>query len=178
MPGPRISPLAAGELDSEHADLLDAINSDRTGASNVATTILRHPVLFRLWAPLSGGLLYRSLLPPRDRELLILRTAHNCRANYEWAHHVVIGRQVGLTDEEIERIRSGPADESWSKNDAALLAAADELHHVSNIGDTTWAALAARYNEKQLIELPLLVGQYHMVAFALNSFGVEIEPGF
>jgi alkylhydroperoxidase family enzyme len=177
MTGPRIPPLPADQL-KEHAGLLDKINHDGTGASNVVTTLLRHPLLFHLWAPLSGGLLYNSLLPHRDRELLILRTASNCHAGYEWAHHVVIGNQAGLTDEEIERVRNGPTDESWSSDDAVLLTAADELHRDSRISDKTWAVLAARYDEKQLIELPILVGQYHTVAFALNSLGVEIEPGF
>jgi alkylhydroperoxidase family enzyme len=178
MTGPRIAPLPADQLEAEYTDLLDRINRDGAGASNVVTTLLRHPQLFRLWAPLSGGLLYGSLLPPRDRELLILRTASNCHADYEWAHHVVMGKQAGLTDEEIERVRSDATDESWSSADAVLLTAADELHHDSLISDTTWAALAARYDEKQLIELPILVGQYHVVAFALNSCGVELEPGF
>jgi alkylhydroperoxidase family enzyme len=90
----------------------------------------------------------------------------------------VIGKEAGLTDQEIERIRNDPADEGWSRDDAVVLTAADELHRDSHISDKTWAVLAARYDEKQLIELPILVGQYHMVAFALNSFGVEIEPGF
>ncbi|MCU1683811.1 MAG: carboxymuconolactone decarboxylase [Amycolatopsis sp.] len=178
MSEPRIPPLPADQLETEHSDLLDTISRDTTGASNVITTFLRHPQLLRQWMPLSGGLLYGSLLPHRDRELLILRTASTCHADYEWAHHVVIGKQAGLTDEEIKRVRNGPADDSWSNDDAVLLTAADELHHNSHISDTTWAALAARYNEKQLIEVPILVGQYHMVAFALNSFGVELEPGF
>jgi 4-carboxymuconolactone decarboxylase len=178
MSGPRIPPLPADHVEPEYADLLDRINRDGTGASNVVTTLMRHPQLFRLWAPLSGGLLYGSLLPHRDRELLILRTAWNCHADYEWAHHVVIGKQAGLTETEIEHVRDGPTDESWSSDDAVLLTAADELHQDSRISDTTWAALAARYDEKQLIELPVLVGQYHVVAFSLNSFGVELEPGF
>jgi 4-carboxymuconolactone decarboxylase len=178
MSGPRIPPLPADQLEEEHPGLLDKINRDGIGASNVVTTLLRHPLLFRQWMPLSGGLLYSSLLPDRDRELLILRTASNCQADYEWAHHVVIGKQAGLTDEEIERVRRGPADEGWSRDDAVVLTAADELHRDNNISDQIWAALQARYDEKQLIEVPILVGQYHMVAFALNSLGVEIEPGF
>ncbi|MDQ1493339.1 MAG: 4-carboxymuconolactone decarboxylase [Actinomycetota bacterium] len=178
MAEPRIPPLPAEQLEKEHAEALDRINRDATGARNVSTTLLRHPRLFRHWMPLAGELLYGSLLPHRDRELLILRTASNCQADYERAHHVVIGRQAGLTDEQIERVRNGPTDESWNSDDAVLLRAADELHHDSRISDTTWAALAARYDEQQLIELPILVGHYHMVAFALNSFGVEIEPGF
>jgi alkylhydroperoxidase family enzyme len=178
MSRPRIPPLPADRIEAEHPDLFGIISGDGTGASNVMTTLLRHPDRFREWMPLSGGLLYRSLLPDRDRELLILRTAANCHADYEWAHHVVIGKQAGLTDEEVERVRNGPTTEGWNSDDAVLLTAADELHHDSRISDKTWAALAARYDEKQQIELPLLVGQYHMVAFALNSLGIEIEPGF
>jgi hypothetical protein len=51
------------------------------------------------------------------------------------------------------------------------------LHADACIGDETWAALAARYDEKQLIEVPMLVGHYHMVAFTLNALGVQLEPG-
>jgi 4-carboxymuconolactone decarboxylase len=98
MSGPRVPPLLADQLEAEHADLLEGIYRDATGATNVATMLLRHSLLFRLWAPLSGGLLYGSLSPHRDRELLILRTTPNCHAHYEWAHHVVIGKQAGLTD--------------------------------------------------------------------------------
>jgi 4-carboxymuconolactone decarboxylase len=58
-----------------------------------------------------------------------------------------------------------------------LIQAVDELHDDGKIGDDTWAALADRYDERQLIELPMLVGHYHMLAFTLNTLGVELEPG-
>src|SRR3546814_11705462 len=70
-----------------------------------------------------------------------------------------------------------PEAEGWSREDASLLRAADELHADSRIGDATWAALAERYDEAQLIELCMVVGQYHLVAFTLNSLGVQAEPG-
>jgi hypothetical protein len=58
-----------------------------------------------------------------------------------------------------------------------LLRAADELHSDARISDATWEGLARELDEPQLIELPILVGQYHLVAFALNSLGVQPEPG-
>ena len=61
--------------------------------------------------------------------------------------------------------------------EAALLRAADELHADAKISDDTWAALAETYDERQLIEIPMLIGQYHMVAFTLNSLGVEQDEG-
>jgi 4-carboxymuconolactone decarboxylase len=120
-------------------------------------------------------LLYGGRLSDRDRELLILRTAWHCHADYEWGQHVGIARAAGLSDEEIERVADGPDASGWSSEDAALLRAADELHGQSRIGDETWTALAARYDEQQLIEVCMVVGQYHLVAFTLGSLGVQGE---
>ena len=113
----------------------------------------------------------------RSRSAPVPRTPWNCRAAYEWGHHVTIGRAAGLTDEEIARVPRGPAAAGWSAFDAALLRAADELHADAVLSEASWTALAARYPERQLIEVPMVVGQYHMVAFLVNSLGVEPDPG-
>ena len=89
---------------------------------------------------------------------------------------MLIGRAAGLTDEEILRVPDGPGGD-WGDFDATLLQAADELHHDFGLTDGTWAALAAVYDTQQLIELPMLVGHYHMVAMTLNALGVQLDPG-
>ena len=144
---------------------------------NIFATLARHPRLLKRWSAFGGTLLYRGELDPRDRELLILRTAWNCTAHYEWGQHRAIGLDAGLTTEEIDRIPAGAGADGWSDDDAMLLRAADELHADARIGDPTWAALSGRFNDAQLIELCMLVGQYHLVAFTLNSLGVELEDG-
>jgi alkylhydroperoxidase family enzyme len=55
--------------------------------------------------------------------------------------------------------------------------AADELHADAVLSDATWAALAEGYDTQQLIEVPMVAGQYHLVAFTLNSLGVQREDG-
>ena len=95
----------------------------------------------------------------------------------EWGQHVRISEAGGIDRETIDRVAAGPDADGWTDTEAALLRAADELHRDAKIGDATWAALADAYNEEQLIEIPMLVGQYHMVAFALNSLGVEQDEG-
>ena len=59
---------------------------------------------------------------------------------------------------------------------AAVLRAVDELHGDAAISDQTWKQLAETFDYQQLIEVCMLIGQYHMVAFTLNSLGVELEP--
>ena len=143
---------------------------------NLFATLAHHPKLLKRWAAFGGTLLFGGALPARDREILILRTAVRCGAEYEWGQHVGLGLHAGLSPEEIERI-AGDDREGWSELEIALLDAADELHTGSVISDATWQRLAAMYDYPQLIEVCMVVGQYHLAAFTLNSLGVEPEPG-
>jgi alkylhydroperoxidase family enzyme len=174
---PRIPPLPAEEQDEQAQELLAGVRASAAPAANIFSTLVRHPGLFRRWLPFGGKLLGGGKLPARDRELLILRTGWLCRAEYEWAQHREISRSIGITDEEIDRVREGPGATGWDPFEATLLKAADELHADARISDDTWVALAERYDEKQLIEVPMLIGHYHMVAFTLNSLEVPLEPG-
>jgi alkylhydroperoxidase family enzyme len=173
---PRIPPLADGDRDDQARELLGLAGGPAAGATHIFSTLVRHPGLFRKWLPF-GGKLLAGKLPARDRELLILRTGWNCRSDYEWAQHVRIAKRSGVSGDEIERVRSRTDvdDAGWSPFDATLMRAADELHADACLSDATWAALVERYDERQLIEVPMVVGHYHMVAFALNSLGVQVE---
>lgn len=174
-----MAPLPPDERDERAQELLAGVGLGRPDgeALNIFTTLVRHPRLFKRWMQFGGTLLMGGELPARDRELLILRTGWRTRSEYEWGQHVIIGKASGLTDEEIVRVTEGPDAPGWSTFDATLLRAADELHDDACISDATWAALCERYDEHQLIEVPMLVGQYHLVGFTLNSLGVERDPG-
>ncbi len=174
---PRIPPLPGEERDDQARELLGAMDQlPDAVAVNIFATIVRHPGLYRRWMPFAGKLL-AGKLPVRDRELLILRTAWHTRSPYEWGQHVRLSKAAGITDDEIERVIAGPSADGWAPFDRTLLQAADDLHDDACISDANWDALAKQYDERQLIEVPMLVGHYHMVAFALNSFGVQREPG-
>jgi len=173
---PRIPPLPADERGDQARELLGGVGALTGPASNIFETLVRNPGLFRRWLPF-GGKLLSGKLPARDRELLILRTAWHCQSEYEWGQHVLMAQSVGITDDEIARVVRGPSAPGWDGFERVLLTAADELHQDSCITDATWAALVERYDERQLIELPMLVGHYHMVAFTLNSLGVQREEG-
>ncbi len=143
-----------------------------TGPPNVFTTLARHRGLFRAWLRFASKLMPGGRLPRDESELLILRTAHNCGSYYEWEQHERLGKQAGLTEEEIARVREGAGAGGWSSRRALLLTAADELHGDRAISDDTWAALTGHLNEVELIELCMLVGHYEMLAMTLNSLRV------
>lgn len=144
---------------------------------NITRTLANHPELAEAWLGFARYVLGDNTLPPRDRELLILRIGYLCGSEYEWGQHTRIARSVGVTDEEILRVIDGPDAAGWSAFDSALLRAADELHDDSEVSDETWAELAARYDTRQLMDLVFTVGQYNLVSMALRTFRVPLDEG-
>ena len=176
---PRIPPKKVEDLDPDTQELVTKTLTSPDGeVLNIFRTMSHHPWVTKRFLQLGTQLLVRGSLPARERELLILRTGWNTQSEYEWGQHVAIGRAVGLNDVELARIKAGPDAAGWSDVDAALLRAADELHAGSTITGDTWSQLQAAYPDEQtLIEIVMVVGYYHLVAFFLNTTGVEREPG-
>jgi alkylhydroperoxidase family enzyme len=140
---------------------------------NIFGTLAHHPGLLKRWLVFATHVLSKSSLSPRDREVLILRTAALTRSPYEWSQHVQIALDIGMTRDEIAAIARG---DSPSPHDAVLVAAADELHTTSTITDETWTVLSDRCSTEELIDVIATVGQYHLVAYLLNALGVQLDP--
>lgn len=166
----RVTPLDLEEIAPELRDRFGGAEMD-----NIFRTLARHPKLMERWLVFGTYILLKSSLPPRERELAILRVGWLCRAEYEWGQHVSIGEAAGLTQGEILRIPKGPGAEGWSERDRTILRAVDELHGDAFITDPTWNALAAFYETEQLIDFVFTVGQYQLVSMALNSLGVQLD---
>lgn len=177
-PAPRIAPGGRREIGLLNTALVRIAGAVIGGdVPNVFTTLARHPGLFRRWLLFAGGLMPGGRLPRDETELAILRVAHNSNCAYERDHHERIGRRAGLTAAEIERvgIETTPGPE-WSGRRALVLKAADELHADGVIGDALWVELAAAFDERELIELCMLVGHYEMLAMTLNTLRVPLDP--
>jgi 4-carboxymuconolactone decarboxylase len=170
----RIPMRDLGSLSGEDAD---TAAKNRMGGRdlNIFRVLMNHPKLTRRWTVFAGHVLHKQTLPVRERELLILRIGWLNQAEYEWAQHVEIAKRAGITEAEIERVTEGPKAAGWSAHEAALLQAADDLFEHSVVSDATWAALAARCSTEQMMDAVFTIGQYNLVSWALNSFGVPLD---
>jgi alkylhydroperoxidase family enzyme len=176
----RIEPLPLEDLNDEAKALVARIRASTGGTANAEIpeyfrTMVKHPEIFRCQLEM-GTVLFRGRLPPRERELAVLRVGWLMRAPYEWGEHVAIGKRHGITSEEIERIIQGSAAPGWSEHDAAVLRGVEELLVEQMISDDTWATLAKSWDEAQLIEFPTMVGQYVATAFVQNSLRMRLGP--
>ncbi len=168
---PRIEPTTEDDWDDETRALIETL-----GGLNIFTTLAHHPKLLKRWLVFGGHVLAKSTLAPRERELAILRVGWRCQSDYEFGQHTLIGRQSGLSDDEIRRITSDTY-EGWSEVDAVVLRAVDELVAEQRLSDGTWAALTSHFDTQQVMDLVFATGQYVLTCMALNSFEVERDPG-
>ena len=169
---PRLEPIPPDRMDPEIRERLGD-----GPVLNILATLAHHPKLLKRWMVFGNHVLSKSSLPARERELVILRIGWLCRSEYEWGQHVAIARRVGVTDEEIDRVTRGPEAEGWSVLDRAFLRATDELHADAFVSDETWAILEENLDTEQRLDLIFAVGQYTLVSMALNSLGVQRDPG-
>lgn len=142
---------------------------------NIHRMIAHNPALFNAYAPLRNYIVKGSKLTDRQRELLILRTAHNMQSEYEWRSHVVRGRAAGLRDDEIERVKSGADADGWSDEESLLLAAVDQMMGEHELAVETATNLLDKIGRAALLDLVYTVGVYITLGTILKTFDVPIS---
>ncbi len=173
---PRVAPVSPATVNPDQKRFLDSQDASLSRL-NVVRTFVVNPKLAEAWQPFAFYVLRSSTLPPREREILILRIGWLAQSQYEFTQHVRVGKAAGLKDEEIERIKAGAEAPGWSAFDAALVRAADQLRANASIDDAVWEVLKTRYDEKQLMDVVVTVGQYNLVSWYLNTLGTPLEAG-
>lgn len=177
-------------LKSQHPRI-EPVEPPYDGATQAALDLLGPPIsLFRVFARnpdrahgLAGwGHYYlsrRLSLTLRQREIVIDRTVARRGADYEWGVHVLAyAEKVGLTPSQLRSLARGtPSDDCWDPSDRAVVAAVDELCDTSDLSDATWAALVAEVGEEGVMDVVLLTGWYHAIAFAARALRLPLEPG-
>lgn len=173
----RIHPLADEDAAEAQRKVLDSVRRPDGTVANIFRTLVVHPDLTRRWLVFGNHVSVKSTLSPRVRELVILRVGWLSVSDYEWGQHVLAARREGVTDHEIEQIKVGAESDCWNRAERAALAATDELHECQDMSDDTWRALRQSFDEQQCLDVVFTVGQYVLVCMALNTCGVERDPG-
>ena len=187
---PRVSPLLPSEWDVTTYDAVSAFPSGRDfvlshyqdpagGARGThgLGVILRHPALAKAFLTFNNHVAMANSVSKRIRELLILRVSWLRRSEYEFIQHVVLGRNAGLSEAELERVQAGPDAPGWDPIEADLVRAVDELYADARIQDGTWSRLSAHFSTDQLMDIVFTVGCYEVLAMVFKTFGAQLERG-
>jgi alkylhydroperoxidase family enzyme len=175
----RIPPVRRADADPKVEAAFQRIESLGGYVPNMHLTFGRHPELYAAWLPFAVHVMPDSTLKPRHRQLLILRASYSWRAPYPWAHHARISKVVSdLADVEIEATAADVEAGTWAPLERALLHACDETRLHGAIQAATWQALAAELGPRELLDVVFTIGQYALIATALNSLHVQLDEGF
>jgi alkylhydroperoxidase family enzyme len=181
MSDPRLEPLRPREWPPEMRAALAPLTPptprapDHPKGLNLLGTFARHPALTAAYHGFVAHLLYESTLTDRQRELTILRVAGVRGADYEFAQHVVLALDVGLTRDEIAAVRGDIDPNRWGSSETALLSAVDELVNDAQVSEQTYQALVAELTDQQLLDLVFTVGAYDLLAMVLHTFKVQLD---
>jgi 4-carboxymuconolactone decarboxylase len=141
-------------------------------------TFVVHEELASRMRAVGAGILGRSAtVPPVLREVVIHRTSALTGAEYEWGvHAAAFGKPLGLTDEQLHSTVHGTwADPCWEPDQAAVFRLSDELHESSTLSDELWASLVERFEARQILELIVTAGWYHVIGYVCNGARIELE---
>ena len=181
MTDPRLEPLPPRQWPPEMRAALAPLTPPEPRAPghpkglNLLGTFAHHPALTQAYHTFVAHLLFASTLSDRQRELVILRVAGIRAADYEFAQHVVLALDVGLSREEIAALRGAVDAGGWTPSEVALLTAVDELVATAQLSDDTWATLRGELTDQQLLDLVFTVGAYDLLAMVLHAFKVQID---
>ena len=110
--------------------------------------------------------------------MAILRIGVVTRTDYEYGHHIELGRQFGLSDDDIRAVIAGTGAESLTELERLILTAADEATEGLSISTETFDALRSHLSDELLVELPIIVAYYNAVVRVLNTLEIDVEPGY
>ncbi len=167
----RVPYLEAKDLAPQNQDLL-ARNL------NLYRALVNSPDTARSFMALGMHIRFHMKLDARLRELAILQVGYGTRAPYEYAHHIELGKQFGVSDTDIAAIAMETRGESSSLPalDRAVLRAARELTTGTALSDETFTALRAGLDHEQVTDLIVTIGFYCGVVRVLGALQIDVEP--
>jgi 4-carboxymuconolactone decarboxylase len=147
---------------------------------NVFRMVANAPASFHGFLQFAGSILMQSEFDARKREIAILRVAYVTRSSYEWTQHVRLARQIGVTQEEIDRIGVDGPVQGLDEEGTLLCRVAEEISRAIRLSDEALEAILKRYGVRQATELILCCSYFNMLSRFLESTRVEIEsaPAF
>ena len=171
----RISLLSEASAPPEFQETFRRINEKGGRVLNLFKTMAHSPRVGSQFLKLGNAILFKGIIPPKMRELAILRVGHLNKAIYEWTQHVPIALGVGVRQVQIDALPQWESSGQFDDAEKAILRYTDEVTMNIRVKDETFAAVRAIFSEEGVVELTTAIGFYGMVCRILETLQVELE---
>ena len=170
---PRLPYLSKSDLAEEDRDLL-------ARDINLHRLLAHSPAGARAFTHLSTWIRYHCALDARLRELVILQIGYCSGSDYEFSHHIQIGHDFGVSDEDIHALMAETRgeDSNLGELDRLVITAAREMVKQGAIQENTLASLATVLSNQELIELVMIASFYVGVVHLLASLSIDVETHY
>lgn len=169
----RLPYLEKEDLDPDNQDLLSR-------DINLAKLLVHSPNGARSFGHLGNWIRHRSRLDTRLRELAILQVGYMTKTEYEYSHHIKIGREFGVTDSDIRAIAIETRGEASDLDETSslVLKAAREMTDDLAMSEDTFNRLAERLGNEGVLDLTIVIGFYNAVVRVLRTLDIDTEPEY
>ena len=162
----------------ELSDVIAKIKGARGGRLiNIYRLMLHSPALANAWFDLNQAVRYGTEIDGQSRELAVIRVAILNAVEYVVrAHGPAYALKEGLTPEQVTALANWQASSLFTNQQRALLAYTDAMTREISVDDTVFAEVRKHFNERQVVELTMLIGAYNMLTRFLKALQVDPEP--
>jgi alkylhydroperoxidase family enzyme len=169
----RLPYLEANQVAPEYRDMLKR-------NTNLHKLLVNSPEMARAFNGVGGYIRFKSKLNPRLRELAILQVGWLEKSEYEFTHHVKIGKEFGVTDEDVAGLIA-EAEGKPSKLEPlakAILRGAREMTRELAMGEATFTEIKRQLSDEQMVDLVLTIAFYCAVVRVLATMRIDNEPHY
>jgi len=171
-------PIAATQLTEAQKKAIEEFRAARSAEiSGPFVPLLRSPEVLTRARAMGDYLRFRSSLPPRLSELVILLTSRHWTQNYEWYAHEPLARRAGVKPDTIAAIAEGRRPQGMADDEETLYTFVDELQRNQSVSDATYARALATFGEAGVIDAIGISGYYSMLAMVLNVARTPLPDG-
>ena len=169
----RLPYLEADQVAPEYRDMLSR-------NTNLHKLLVNSPDMARAFSGLGGYIRHKSKLDPRLRELAILQVGWLARSPYEWSHHVKIGHDFGVTDDDIRALIDDTSGKPTQLDAMAksVLLAAREMTRDGAMSADTFATLHSALGNELVVDLTVTIAFYNAVVRVLATLQIDVEEDY
>src|SRR3954471_17094498 len=174
----RLPPIPPDRLTAAQKQAITEFKAARgVDISGPFVPLLRSPEVMNRARAMGDYLRFKSSLPPRLSELVILLTARKWTQQYEWHAHQPLAIQGGLRAEIVKAIADGRRPDGMAEDEDAVYTLWEELQRNQSVSDATYARAVAKLGEQGVIDALGITGYYTMLAMVMNTTRTPLPPG-